>query len=139
MAVFKDASEVYQCIGGLFRRAMTDPLAEKVAASKISVQFNYSDPDASITVDAKNPPQGQPYAVHEGEVSFKPDVVMSMKADVAHQFWLGKVNLVAALAKGQMKAVGPIQNIIKLIPVIKPAFELYPEYLKEIGRSDLVQ
>lgn len=64
---------------------------------------------------------------------------MTMKADIAHQFWLGKVNLVAALAKGQMKAVGPIQSIIKLIPVIKPAFELYPQYLKEIGRSDLVQ
>ncbi len=139
MAVFKDASEVYECIGGLFRRAMTDPLSQKVADSKIAVRFNYSEPDSAITVDAKNPPPGQPYAIYEGETSAKPDVVMTMKADIAHQFWLGKVNLVAALAKGQMKAVGPIQSIIKLIPVIKPAFELYPQYLKEIGRSDLVQ
>ncbi|MHB0885875.1 MAG: hypothetical protein ACYC6V_02940 [Bacillota bacterium] len=139
MAVFKDASEVYLCIGGLFRRAMSDPLSQKVSDSKIAVRFNYSDPDSAITVDAKNPPPGQPYAIYEGDIDFKPDVVMSMKADVAHQFWLGKVNLVAALAKGQMKAVGPIQSIIKLIPVIKPAFELYPQYLKEIGRADLTQ
>ncbi len=139
MAVFKDPSEVYQCIGGLFRKALADPLSQKVADSKISVRFNYSDPDSSITVDAKNPPPGQPYAIYEGDNPIKPDVVMTMKADVAHQFWLGKVNLVAALAKGQMKAVGPIQSIIKLIPVIKPAFELYPQHLKEIGRGDLAQ
>lgn len=139
MAVFKDAAEVYQCIGGLFQRAKTDPLSQKVGESRVSVRFNYTEPDSAITVDAKNPPPGEPYAIYEGDAPVKPDVVMSMKADVAHQFWLGRVNLVAALAKGQMKAVGPIQSIIKLIPVIKPAFELYPQYLKEIGRSDLIQ
>ena len=44
----------------------------------------------------------------------KPEVEMSMKADVAHKFWFGKVNLVAALARRQMIAKGPVPKILKL-------------------------
>ena len=29
---------------------------------------------------------------------------MTMEADTAHRFWLGKVNVTVALARGQMKA-----------------------------------
>jgi hypothetical protein len=58
---------------------------------------------------------------------------MSMTADTAHQFWLGKVNLVAALTRGTMVAKGPVPAIMKLLPVITPAFKLYPGILKDKG------
>jgi hypothetical protein len=48
---------------------------------------------------------------------------------VAHRFWLGNVNLVIALARREMVAKGPIPKILKLLPIIKPAYVLYPQYL----------
>ncbi|MDX1386052.1 MAG: hypothetical protein R3257_00575, partial [bacterium] len=63
---------------------------------------------------------------------------MTMKADVAHRFWFGKVNLIAALTRREMVAKGPIPKILKLLPAIKPAYSLYPEYLKEKGCENLL-
>lgn len=140
MAYFKDAAELYECFGGFFKEATKDPeMAPKIAASKLIIRFNYTNPDSVITVDAKNPPPpGQYFNIIEGPCDLKPDVDMHMSADVAHRFWHGKVNLVQALAKGEMKAQGPIPSILKLLPAIKPAYTLYPEYLRKIGKGDKV-
>ena len=56
----------------------------------------------------------------------QPEIVMSMEADTAHKFWLGKVNVTMALAKGQMKAKGPVAKILKLVPLVKPVFPALP-------------
>ncbi|RJQ09837.1 MAG: hypothetical protein C4551_03255 [Bacillota bacterium] len=140
MAWFKDAAELYQCIGGFFKAAARESgMAPKVAEAKLVITFVYTNPDATITVDAKSPPpEGAYFTIIEGPSDLKPDVKMTMTADIAHKFWHGKVNLVQALAKGEMKAQGPIPSILKLLPAIKPAYTLYPEYLRQIGMGDKV-
>jgi len=74
MAYFKDAAELYECIGGFFKEATKDEeMAPKIAASNLIIRFNYTDPEASITVDAKNPPpEGQFFSIIEGECDLKP-------------------------------------------------------------------
>ena len=57
-----------------------------------------------------------------------------MEADTAHRFWLGKVNVTVALARGQMKAKGPVAKILKLVPLVKPVFPRYKAQL-EAGRA----
>ena len=37
-------------------------------------------------------------------VDMEPDIVMSMVADTAPEFWLGQVNVTIAMARGQIKA-----------------------------------
>lgn len=139
MAVFRDAAHLYECIGGFFRRAQSDPnLGSKVAAARIKVRFEYAEPEATITVNAKDPPSGSGFTVQEGPSEEPVDVLMTMKADVAHRFWLGKVNLVAAVNKGEMKVRGPIQGIIRLLPLLNPAFDLYRAHLKDLGYEDLL-
>jgi len=54
---------------------------------------------------------------------------MEINADVAHGFWLGKVNLMVAITKGDIKVKGPIPRIIKLLP-IKNVYALYKKLLK---------
>jgi hypothetical protein len=63
---------------------------------------------------------------------------MSMKADVAHAFWHGKVNLVSALAKKDIVATGPIPKILKLLPAVQPLYKVYPALLKEKGYGNLI-
>jgi putative sterol carrier protein len=68
----------------------------------------------------------------------EPEVTMSMDADTAHKFWLGEVNVTVALARGQIKANGPVAKILKLVPLTKPIYPRYKALLEEQGRTDLV-
>jgi putative sterol carrier protein len=74
-----------------------------------------------------------------GPTNMEPEVVMSMEADTAHRFWLGKVNVTVALARGQMKAKGPVAKILKLVPLVKPVFPRYRALLEQDGREDLLE
>ena len=95
MGVFKSADEVYDSIGALFHEVKSGDIAQKISASGLIIQFKYSDPDSVITIDGKNDPseEGCHLNVHTGECDLKADVTLSMKADLAHKFWFGKVNL----------------------------------------------
>lgn len=140
MPIFRDSDQFYACVGELMERAKVDPdVGKKIAKSKIVLQFRYTEPTAMTTVNAKTEPtqEGAYVDVIQGECDLKPDVTMSMKADVAHKFWLGKVNLVSALAKGDIETKGPIPKILKLLPAIKPLYSEYPEILRENGLEDL--
>jgi putative sterol carrier protein len=137
LPVFKDDQEVYQYIGQLFVDLTDDPeLSPKFRRADTIVQYRYSNPDSQITVKMKEGQEGQ---VDFGESDLEPEIVMSMEADTAHKFWLGKVNVTMALAKGQMKAKGPVAKILKLVPLVKPVFPRYQAMLEEAKREDLLK
>ena len=137
MAYFKDDQEVYEFIGKLFQDlADDDDLGPKFRKANTIVQYSYRDPDSVITVELKEGTEGR---VDFGETDLDPEVVMSMDADTAHRFWLGKVNVTVALARGQMKAKGPVAKILKLVPLVKPVFPKYRAMLEEAGREDLIE
>lgn len=137
MGYFKDADEVYETIGRLFVAiANDDELAPKFRTANTIVRYEYTDPDSVITVRLQ---EGQPGDVDFGDSQMEPEVTMSMEADTAHEFWLGEVNVTVALARGQIKAQGPVAKILKLVPLAKPVFPRYKAQLEEQGRSDLVE
>ncbi len=135
MGYFQSSDQLQEILGGFFNKLIEDPqVGPKLKASKLKLKFVYSDPDLSISADLS----ANPVEFKFNDDSFKPDVQMSMKADVAHRFWHGKVNLIAALTRREMVAKGPIPKILKLLPAIKPAYALYPEYLKSKGLENLI-
>jgi putative sterol carrier protein len=134
---FKDADEVYAFIGKLFQDLANDEeLAPKFRRANTIVQYQYRNPESQITVNLLEDGEG---GVDCGDTDMEPEVVMSMEADTAHRFWLGKVNVTVALARGQMKAKGPVAKILKLVPLVKPVFPRYRAQLEEAGRSDLLE
>jgi putative sterol carrier protein len=134
---FKDADEVYSFIGKLFEDLAEDEeLAPKFQKANTIVQYRYRNPESVITVKVKEGEDGQ---VDLGQTEMEPEVVMSMEADTAHRFWLGNVNVTVALARGQMKAKGPVAKILKLVPLTKPIFPRYRKMLEEAGRKDLLE
>jgi putative sterol carrier protein len=137
VAVFKDEQEVYRYIGRLFQELTDDPeLSPTFRRADTIVQYRYSNPDSQITVKMK---EGQDGQVDLGPSDLEPEIVMTMEADTAHRFWLGKVNVTMALAKGQMKAKGPVAKILKLVPLVKPVFPRYQKMLEEEKRDDLLK
>jgi len=133
---FKDAQEVYDTIGKLFADLAEDPeLSPKFRKANTILQYAYSDPESVITLRLK---EGEDSQVDFGETDLVPEVVMSMDADTAHRFWLGQVNVTVALARGQIKAKGPVAKILKLVPLTKPVYPIYKAQLEAQGREDLV-
>jgi putative sterol carrier protein len=136
VAYFKDAQEVYDTIGKLFVDIAEDQeLAPKFRKADTIVRYEYSDPESVITVRLQ---EGQPGDVDFGESDMEPEVTMSMEADTAHRFWLGNVNVTVALARGEIKAKGPVAKILKLVPLTKPIFPRYKAQLEAQGRQDLI-
>jgi putative sterol carrier protein len=136
LAYFKDDQEVYETIGKLFESlADDDELGPKFRNANTIVQYQYRNPESQITVKMLDGEDGQ---VDLGPTELEPEVVMTMEADTAHKFWLGKVNVTVALARGQMKAKGPVAKILKLVPLVKPVFPRYKAQLEAEGREDLV-
>jgi putative sterol carrier protein len=137
LAYFKDEQEVYQYIGKLFQDITHDEeLTPKFQKANTIVQYQYRNPESQITVKMK---EGEDAEVDLGPTDLEPEVVMSMEADTAHLFWLGKVNVTVALARGQMKAKGPVAKILKLVPLVKPVFPRYKAQLEAEGRGDLLE
>lgn len=135
MALFKDPQDVYDILGRLFVEIANDEeLAPKFRQADTIVRYEYSDPDSVITVRLQ---AGQPGDVDFGASEMEPEVTMSMAADTAHRFWLGEVNVTVALARGQIKAKGPVAKILKLVPLAKPVFPRYRAQLEEQGRADI--
>ena len=137
MPYFRDAQEVYDTIGRLFEEIAADEeLGPKFRKANTIVQYDHREPDSKITVRLR---EDQPPDVDFGETEMEPEVTMAMEADTAHRFWLGRVNVTVALARGQIKASGPVAKILKLVPLTKPVYPRYKALLEAQGRDDLVE
>jgi hypothetical protein len=137
LGYFQNDQEVYDTIGKLFEDLRDDgELFPKFQKADTIVRYEFREPDSQITVKML---AGEPGQVDFGPSEMEPEVTMSMEADTAHRFWLGKVNITVALARGQIKAEGPVAKILKLVPLVKPVFPRYEAQLQEQGRADLAQ
>lgn len=134
MATFASEQEVYDVIGGFLEEITKDPeLRPKFVASETSFHVIYDDPSAEMVVDCTvDPPVVKTGTGAEAEIELR------MTADDGHQFWLGKLNMTIALAKGRVKVKGPISKILKLLPAMRPAFPKYRVYLESHGFADKV-
>jgi putative sterol carrier protein len=128
MPFFDSADEVYRYIGGVFRAAAEHPeVGPKMAAADLTMQVYYSDPDSKVTIRFKEPK----LTVEDGGDDPNADVKLFMPADIADKYWRGEYNLAVGLAKGQVKAKGPVNKILKLVPLTKPLFPMYRELVSE--------
>lgn len=127
MAFFADANEVDKYIGGVFRAAADHPESgPKFRNANLVMRVVYTDPEVELNVIMRDPMQ-----VIAGPTDVAPDITLSMRADTADKFWRGEYNLAVGLAKGEVKAKGPVNKILKLVPLTKPLFPMYRELIAE--------
>ena len=122
--------------GKLFQDlAVDDELGPKFRKANTIVRYEYPSPDSAITVRLQ---EDQPGDVDFGESQMEPEVTMTMAADTAHRFWLGQVNITVALARGQIKAKGPVAKILKLVPLAKPVSPATRRSWRRRAATDLI-
>ncbi|MBI2933906.1 MAG: hypothetical protein HYY16_19855 [Planctomycetes bacterium] len=140
MSYFSSTDDLYACIGGLFDWAKKDPqLGPSLRQSNLTIRMVYTEPDAMITIDCAHDPKekGAFVSWSKGDGGLTAEVEFHMKADVAHRFWLGKVNLLIALTKREITAKGSIPKALKILPKLKPMYAQYPKILEKLGRTEL--
>lgn len=126
MAIFKNTEYLYEVLGGFWKTLYEqDVFRNAIKTADVQIKFEISDPDATLWVG--------PNGVEFGNADLKPDVTMSLSGDVCHAFWKKELSLPVALAKRQIKSKGNIAKVMKLLPVIKPAYDLYPKYMSKYG------
>jgi putative sterol carrier protein len=131
MSVFESKEKMVEVLGGLFNILLSDPDAgPKFAGSNITIKFNISDPNAQLYITPGDGIKGE--VLWEAK-DIKPDVEMTLSGDTCHKFWLKQIGMPIALAKGLIKAKGPMPKVLKLLPILKPAFAAYPEWAKSQG------
>ena len=136
MALFRNAQDVYDCIGKIFEEAIADPeIGPKTKEAGLTIRFEFTEPDSLIYVDFA---EGNVF-YGDGVPDTEPAIRMGMKADDANKFWLGRLNLVMAMAKKQVKAKGSVPEMLKMLPLAKPLYPRYEAALRAAGRDDLIQ
>ncbi|MBW1812345.1 MAG: SCP2 sterol-binding domain-containing protein [Deltaproteobacteria bacterium] len=133
MAVFESKEKMQTVLGGLFEKLLEDPImGPKFIETNIIICFNISEPNAKLWVV---PGDGDKGSILWGDQDMKPTVEMTLSGDTCHKFWLKHISMPIALAKGLIKAKGPMPKVLKLLPLLKPAYEAYPEHAKSHGLS----
>ena len=114
----------------------TPRIVASFAGVKIIVKFRFKDLETDFFID--NSGDTPRYYWDPGE-NAPFDVEMIQTSEISHKFWMEDLNVPLAIASRKIIAKGSVQKALKLIPALKPAFPLYPEVLKDLGRDDLLQ
>jgi len=127
MAVFESTDKMYDVLGGLFKKLLADPdFGPKYVKSNITIHFIINDPAGDLWVSNEG-------EVICGSADIKADIEMKLSGDTCHKFWLKQVTMPVALAKRLIKVKGPMPKVLKLLPLLKPAYEAYPDIAREHG------
>jgi hypothetical protein len=140
MPYFKDQEEMYAVQRAFFDRVARDPeIGPQVQKSKLVIRFKVHDPDGIVTINCRDIPEaGKYFDTVFGPSDLQPDLTLLSSADINHELWQGKVNLVTALLGGKARAEGDISQAVKFMPALNPIFDIYPQVLKDLGRADLI-
>lgn len=134
MSRIADKKELEQILSAMFDRLIQDEaITEPLVAANLVLRFRYTDPEDVITIDLTRKPP-----VYRFDDQGPADVEMIQSADTSHEFWLGRLSPVRAIATGKIRAQGDVAKALKLLPAIKPAFTLYPQVLRELGKTHLL-
>ena len=129
MAVFKDTPHMYEILGELWNYVIRETeFGPKLKEYEITYKFVINDPNGHIFV-------AHDRVIIGDEANRDAVITMELSGETVHNFWLKKVNLPVALATRKIKSRGPIPKVLKILPYLKPVYELYPSYCEKYGLS----
>ncbi|RKU19983.1 hypothetical protein C6503_06870 [Candidatus Poribacteria bacterium] len=120
MAIFETPEQLYSYMSELFAEIATLPETQEALKSlTLSVQFNYTVPDCTMTLTAAN---GEYNIIHGvSDNNSVPDVELTMTGDVAYKFWTGELNVMGAITTREIGVNGSLGKVMRLAPLIKTA------------------
>jgi hypothetical protein len=137
--LFTTADDVHDSLGRLMQELATDPeVGLRLSRLDTVVQLRYRNPDTAVTLVAR---EGDAPAVHLGDVpqgTPNPEVVVTLDADVGHELWLGRQNVMIAIARGTIQTKGDSRLVLDLLGLKDDIAPHYEQLLRATGREHLI-
>jgi alkyl sulfatase BDS1-like metallo-beta-lactamase superfamily hydrolase len=130
MPFFASSDQLYQCFKALIARIEAEH-ADATAAmlkSGLSFRFRFSEPEAELTIDARQ----RPLQIVYGPSSQKADLQVVLTADTLHAILLGNLSLKKAIGSRQVVPKGPVWKTTVLSDLFTQAQTIYPDLLREM-------
>ena len=99
-------------------------IGEKMKEYGVSYKYILTEPDGYLFVDPDNVITGE-------EANRDAVITMELSGDTVIKFWTKQLSLPVALATRKIKSKGPIPKVLKMLPALKPVYEIFPEFCKK--------
>jgi hypothetical protein len=129
-----NAKQFREVMDRVFEMMSTDPdMGPKLRDADTPQRFEFPDLDLVVNITAADDTSDGNNLVWEwsDEVAWQPDVKMEMNSDVANKYFQGKENVAMAIARRRIKTSGNVKKALALIPITKPVYEMYRQYLEQ--------
>ena len=132
-----DKDEFKTVMDVVFELMSTEPsMGPKLRKARVPQRFIFPDVKLVLNVTASDEDraaEGQhlQWVWGDKKCTWTPDVEMMMDSDVSIRYFQGKVIVPIAIAKGEIKTKGKIAKALRLIPITKPVYKLFRNWLAE--------
>jgi hypothetical protein len=131
-ASFDSPKEFREVIDEVFTMMDTDPdMGPRLRDADVPQRFEFPDVDMVVNIRAAR--AGEDGNLHwqwTDDVDWEPKVRMSMSSETANRYFQGKENIAMAIARRRIKTGGDVKAALALIPITKPVYARYRDYLE---------
>ena len=129
---FRSEQEFRTVIDRVFSMMSEDPdMGPKLRDADVPQRFEFSDLDLVVNIRAaRTGEDGNLYWEWSDDVDWEPKVKMAMSSETANRYFQGKENIAMALARRRIKSGGDVKAALSLIPITKPIYARYREFLE---------
>ena len=131
-ASFDSPEEVREVIDEVFSMMDEDAdMGPRLRDADVPQRFEF--PDVDLVVNIRAARAGEDGNLHwewTDDVDWEPKVRMSMSSETANRYFQGKENVAIAIARRRIKAGGDVKAALSLIPITKPIYARYRDYVE---------
>jgi hypothetical protein len=129
---FGSPKEFRECIDEVFTMMDADPeMGPRLRDADVPQRFEFTDVDMVLNIRAARAgEEGNLHWEWSDDVEWKPKVRMSMSSETANRYFQGKENIAMAIARRRIKTGGDVKAALALIPITKPIYARYRDYLE---------
>ena len=131
-ASFESAKELREVIDAVFTMMDQDSdMGPKLRDADTPQRFEFDDFDIVVNIRAaRADEEGNLYWEWSDDVDWESKVQMTMSSEVANRYFQGKENVAMAVARRRIKTGGNMKAALDLIPITKPIYAQYRDYLE---------
>ena len=131
-SAFASSREFREVMDRVFAMMDEDPaMGPQLRDADVPQRFEFDDVDLVVNIRAARPGEdGNLHWAWSDDVDWQPKVRMAMSSETANKYFQGKENVAVALARRRIKSGGDVKAALSLIPITKPIYARYREYLE---------
>src|SRR3954449_2816719 len=130
---FKSQAEFREVMDRVFTLMSDDAdMGPKLRDADVPQRFEF--PDLDLVVNIRAATDGEDGNLHwewSDDVDWEPKVKMTMSSEIANRYFQGKENVAMALARRRIKSGGDVKAALSLIPITKPIYARYRDFVQE--------